>query len=40
MVNRELLDRMALLERLEIRVLVENKVLSVQLVLRALRDLE
>ena len=40
MVNRELLDRMALLERLEIRVLVENKVLSVQPVLRALRDLE
>ena len=40
MVNRELLDRMVLLERLEIRVLVENKVLSVQLVLRALRDLE
>ena len=40
MVNRELLDRMALLERLEIRVLVENKVLSVQPVLRARRDLE
>ena len=40
MVNRELLDRMVLLERPEIRVLVENKVLSVQLVLRALRDLE